>query len=253
MTDIAPEILDRIETIFQNKFTNDKTIAKLYWKVQQGTATYKEVNEYAVRTGELLAEALRRGVSSADIPDGRMYYNIAERVLTPMLTNNYEIVSAVAAQVQDSMNKAAGIGIKAIKPEVNTDRIDGIVNKVSAAQSYDDVAWVLDEPVVRFTLSVVDDAIKANADFQARAGLRPKITRTVAGSCCDWCAQLAGTYNYGDEPKDVYRRHAHCRCQVTYDPLDGRRQNVWTKKWLDPAEEEKLEFRKSVDVELKRH
>lgn len=246
MTDIAPEILERVETIFQNKFTRDKTISALYWRVQQGTATYKEVNEYAVRTGELLAAALWRGVSSSDLPDGRMYYNIAERVLTPTLANNYELVSAVAVQVQESMNKAAGIGIKAIKPELNTDRIDGLVNKVCAAQSFEDVAWVLDEPVVNFTQSVVDDAIKANADFQARVGLRPKIIRTVAGSCCDWCAALAGTFDYGSEPKDVYRRHAYCRCQVTYDPGSGKRQNVHSKRWTDPGEADKIEERKRL-------
>lgn len=246
MTDIAPEILERVEAIFQNRFTKDKTIADLHRRVQQGTATYKEVNEYAVRTGEILAEALRRGVSSSELPDGRMYYNIAERVLTPTLTNNYEIVSGVAVQVQESLNKAAGIGIKAIKPELNTDRIDGLVNKVSAAQSFEAVAWVMDDPVVNFTQSVVDDAIKANADFQVRAGLRPKIVRKVVGGCCDWCAALAGTFDYGSEPKDVYRRHAYCRCQVTYDPGSGKRQNVHTKQWTDPGEVDKIEERKQL-------
>ena len=69
-------------------------------------------------------------------------------------------------QIQTSLNKSSRIGIKAIKPELNQDRILGIVNKVSEAEAYDDVAWVLDEPIVNFSQSIVDDSIKANAEFQ---------------------------------------------------------------------------------------
>ena len=119
------------------------------------------------------------------------------------------------------MNEAAGIGIRSIKPELNTDRIDGIVNKVSAAEQFDDVAWALDEPIVNFTQSVVDDAIKANAEFQHQAGLSPKIIRKTSGKCCEWCARLAGTYNYEDvrnTGNDVFRRHSYCRCTVEYSP-----------------------------------
>lgn len=43
-------------------------------------------------------------------------------------------------------------------------------------------------------------------------------------------------------PADVYRRHERCRCRVEYDPGDGRRQNVWDKKWTE--DEEALQTRK---------
>lgn len=41
---------------------------------------------------------------------------------------------------------------------------------------------------------------------------------------------------YPHVPADVYRRHERCRCKVEYDPGDGRRQNVWDKKWTEDPE-----------------
>lgn len=76
------------------------------------------------------------------------------------------MITDVTEQIQTSLNKSSRIGIKVIKPELNQDRILGIVNKVSEAEAYDDVAWVLDEPIVNFSQSIVDDSIKANAEFQ---------------------------------------------------------------------------------------
>ena len=48
---------------------------------------------------------------------------------------------------------------------------------------------------------------------------------------------MAGRYEYGSEPKNVYRRHDNCGCMVTYE--NGRkRQNVWSKKtWEVPADD----------------
>ena len=56
----------------------------------------------------------------------------------------------LAEQVQDALNSEAGIGIRAIKAPMNEDRVIGIVNKVAAAEAFDDVAFMLDEPVVNF-------------------------------------------------------------------------------------------------------
>ena len=46
---------------------------------------------------------------------------------------------------------------------------------------------------------------------------------------------MAGRYEYGTEPEDVYRRHDNCGCTTIYE--NGRqRQDVWSKKkWEVPA------------------
>ncbi len=111
----------------------------------------------------------------------------------------------------------------------------------------EDAMWLLDAPVKTFSQSIVDDTIRTNAEFQSKAGLRPRIIRRDSGGCCDWCAKLAGTYDYPGVPREVYRRHANCNCTVEYDPGSGKRvQDVWTKKWTRKEESGKIEERKQI-------
>lgn len=254
MEDITPSLLKVIQTDFQSKFDKSSVISSLYAKVRDGTATYVEANEFAIETGNILAQAFQNNLSSNVLPDGRMYYNIAQRILEPTMINNYELITEVTNQVQTSLNKSAGIGIKAITPELNEDKIVGIVNRVSDAETFDDVAWILDEPIKTFSQSIVDDSIKANAEFHSKAGLQPVITRKVAGNCCDWCKTVAGTYRYpNDVPHDVYRRHQRCRCTVDYIPGDGKFQNVHSKKWRTEKESNTIETRKTIGLSLQKH
>lgn len=247
--DIAPSLLKTIQDDFKDQFSKNNLIAALYKKVRDGTATYAEANVFAIEVGKTLANAFRNNLSSEVLPDGKMYYNIAKRVIEPMMKNNYVLITDVTDQVQQKLNEAANIGIKPITPELNQGRIDGILDKTSSAEVYDDVAWVLDEPMVNFSQSIVDEAIKANAEFHAKAGLRPKIVRKVAGNCCDWCKNLSGTYLYTyDMPDDVYRRHQRCRCTVDYIPGDGKVQNVHTKQWQTQGEYDKIELRKRIGL-----
>jgi uncharacterized Fe-S cluster protein YjdI len=244
MQDVAPELLKIIKEDFESNFNKSETIANLYEKVRDGTATYAEANEFAIETGELLANAFQRNISSDVLPDGKMYYNIGKRVVEPLMIENYNLVSDICQQAQTCVNKNANIGIKAMVPELNNDRINGIINRVSSEDSFDDIAWILDEPVKNFSQSIVDDSIRKNAEFQYGAGMQPKIVRKLAGGCCDWCREVSGTYKYPDVPKDVYRRHQRCRCTVDYDSGNGKVQNVHTKKWQTQEERDKIEARK---------
>lgn len=256
MEDIAPNLLKAIQTDFQTMFDKSKTILNLYAKVRDGTATYIEANNFAIETGDILANAFSRNLSSAVLPDGKMYYNIAQRIIEPMMKSNYDLVSDISTQVQNLLNQSSNIRIKAIKPELNVDKIEGIINKVSNAEHFDDVAWVLGEPIKTFSQSIVDDTVRENVEFHANSGMRPIIKRTITGNCCDWCRAMAGTYTYPDDvPKDVYRRHQNCRCQVLYDPKDGRKQvqNVYSKQWKIQRDDDKIEQRKTIGTSLHRH
>ena len=249
MTDVAPELLEAVRKDFTAALENDKLIAQVYRQIADSTATHKHSNAFAQRVGELLADALQANISADKLPDGRMYYNIAQRVLEPLLTDNYELAADVAAQVQELLNNAAGFGMKAIKPKLDAERVENIINKVSSAENYDDVAWMLDEPVVNFTQTAVDDTIRENVEFHAKSGLSPKVTRTVAGGCCEWCSNLAGVYDY-PVSREIYRRHNYCRCLVLYDPGDGRKQNVHSKQWVDPDYNAKADARKVIGLKV---
>lgn len=228
MTDIAPDLLEEIEKVFTIKRERDKILGPIYWKIQEGKGTYRDVAEYADRLGEILAEAMKLRISTDNLPDGRMYYNIAERVIGPLLKEDHELIADAAVAAQESLNRAAGLHLKAVRPKLNEDRLEGLIDKISTAENFDDVSWLLDEPVINFSRAVVDDTIRENVDFHARAGLQPKIKRIAESGCCEWCSQLAGEYNYPVD-REVYQRHERCRCLVLYDPGDGKVQDAHTK------------------------
>lgn len=230
--DVVPELLENIQRDFNTAIGRNEKLRNIEAMIGLGTATYQQANEYAVEVGEVLARTFSTHIKSDTLPDGKMYYNIAERVLNPTLSNNHVIVARVSSEVQENLNKSVGLRLKGIEPPVNQLRIDSLINRITHEEVFDDVAWILQEPIVNFTQSTVDDTIKANVDFQGESGLSPRIIRTSHGNPpCDWCRSMAGVYKYPDVPEDVYKRHDRCRCVVEYDPGDVRRQNVWTREW----------------------
>lgn len=241
MDDIAPGLLEKIRKDFLESL-GDAAPAE---------QTYKAAGDYAEQVRQALSQAFQRNLGSDSLPDGKMYWNIAERVVQPMLEDDYSLASDAAVAVQQALNEQAGVGIKAQRAPIDKDRVDGILNRLCAADQYDDVAWLLGEPVVNFSRSVVDNTLKANAEFQAKAGRNPRIIRKAEAKCCEWCSNLEGVYEYPDNvPDDIYRRHENCRCTVEYDPGDGTRQNVHTKKWTEPGEDAKMEARKVIGLRV---
>jgi|SRR5665647_101180 len=227
--DIAPELLEKLKKTFNEKLNSNKKIDKLLSTIKNGKPTYSEVNELSIQVGDILAEVFKESLTGDILPDGRMYYNIAKRTIEPMMINNYDIVTDNAAIVQEILNKQAGMGIKAQIPPLNQSRIDGIINRLDEEELFENIKWILDEPIKNFTQAVVDDVIEKNTEFHTGLGLAPSVTRIVQGDCCNWCKEVAGTYYSPDIPSDVYRRHRFCRCTVEYDPGDGKKKNAWKK------------------------
>lgn len=245
--DVLPGILQEVQERFERDFGKSEIVRNAFAALKAKKATYKTANEFAIEIGGILSKALGASLSADKLPDGKMYYNIAQRLLTDVLGRNHELVSGYASDVQKNLNDEAKIGLKVQVPELNQDRIAGIVNRFSSEENFEDVSWLLGEPIVNFTQSIIDDSIQKNAEFHHRSGLQPEIVRKSYFHCCEWCQEVQGNYKYPRVPKDVYRRHQHCRCILDYDPKNGKTQNVWTKKW-NSIDKERVERRKLIGV-----
>lgn len=246
--DIVPSLLKKIKSEFEGARLDSEVLKDLLSKLHHSKASYLDANKYAIEIGEILSKALGASLTNETLPDGRMYYNIAQRVLADVLGRNYELVSDYTEQVQKNLNSEAKIGLAAQVPELNQDRIDGLVNRLASEESFDDVKWLLDDPIVNFSQSIVDDSIRKNVEFHHKVGLSPKIVRRVVGHPCKWCKSLEGSYNYPEVPKDIYRRHDKCRCTVDYHPGNGKKQNVHTKRWAESQKSAKIEVLKGVGL-----
>lgn len=233
--DIVPSLMMKIRNDFNRDMKSSPAIQNLIKAINSGTATHVQSQQYATEVGRILANVFKRTVTADALPDGRMYYNIAERILNSTLYRNHNLVAGAAAYVQETLNKKAGIGLKALRPAFNKSRVAGLVERLSTEEDFANVAWLLDDPIVNFSQAIVDETVRINAEFHNDAGLSPTITRTIVSETCNWCESLVGTYSY-EEVKEtghpVFRRHRNCDCLVVYDPGSGRRQNVHTKKWV---------------------
>lgn len=238
-TDIVPELKKRIEKTYRGLIENDESLKRLAKKIHED-GTWEDAQEYAGIIGSRRSMSFLESISSEDLPNGQMYYNIANRIIPPALKSDYDLISEVCMEVQEQVNEAARIGIKAQKADLNTDRIDGIVNRISS-ELFDDVKWLLDAPIENFMRSVVDDHIEKNADFHYRSGLKPVIKRTTDGKCCKWCSERAGTYPYKpDMDREVFRRHENCECLVAYypDAKSKQYQDAHSKEWKNEGSQE---------------
>ncbi len=251
MSDIAPKLLENLQKSYESNLAADKKAAASLEKINAGNGNYVTAGEYAECVGSSLAKSFQTNLSSNDLPDGKMYWNIAEKTIEPLMKEEYNTVSKVAQTVQKSLNTKAGMGLNAVKASYDYDLVKGIMDKVCSYDSYDDAAWLLNDAAVSFSRAVVDQTLKANINFQGKSGKTPKIIRRSGFKCCQWCADLEGIYEYPKVPEDVYRRHDNCRCDVEYDPGNGKVQNVHTKEWRDADERDRIEERKRFGQETR--
>lgn len=232
MNDIVPDLLKKIQDDFFIEYRNNKKLKELRELLENNNATYIEANDYALEIGDILVRAFKKNIKSDILPEGRMFFNIGDRILNPTLSRNYDLVSNFTIEVQKQLNKKIGLGIKPLNAKKNINRIYSLVNKLDSEIDFEEIKWLLDAPIIDFTQQVVNEILQENMNFQYKSGLKPKIIRTLVAGACDWCVNLAGTYIYPNVPEEVYKRHDRCRCTVEYIPeRSSRQQDVWSKKW----------------------
>lgn len=248
-TDVVPALQESIATTFRTRMSTDRRVRQITNRIRDGTATFADGREYAERTGDALARALKTNLREDTLPNGKLYYNIAQRTVEPALRNNYELVNDVAAQIQEIGDESLGIGLRATAADFPKDRIAGLIDKMTVEGiTWEQLVYWMGEPIINNSEAFMDDFIRENAKFRQQAGLTAKVSRILAPGCCDWCAAAAGrgTYEYGSQPDDFFRRHEFCRCTVTY--TSGRTsQNVWSKRvWKSTPQE--IERRKATGL-----
>lgn len=244
-TDVVPQLNEAIQTSFQGNVMKDRRIAQISKRIRDGTATFVDGHDYAERLGENLSRALASNLTEQTLPDGRLYYNIAKRTITPALEENYNLTNEAAADIQKILDEASGIGLNAVRADFPTERIQGLIDKMTSdGITLEEALKWIGEPIINNSEAFFDDFIDANAKAREAVGLKATITRSVAPHCCDWCEAMAGTYDYDKKPPDIFRRHEFCRCTVTYQ--SGKTsQNVWSKRTWESSTEE-IDRRKAV-------
>lgn len=236
--DVVPELNEQIGARFKGHVMTDRRLQTVSSRIDQGRATLEDCHTYAERLGEDLSKALTDTLTVDNLPNGKLYYNIAERTVVPALETNYELVNDAASKIQKSIDKRAKIGLGSVRADFPAERIQGLIDKMTAEDITPDrvVSW-LTEPIINNSEAFVDDFVEANCKFRTNTGLKTRIVRKAEAKCCDWCAALEGSYEYGKAPEDIYRRHEFCRCTVTFE-TDKISQDVWSKRTWKTSKED---------------
>lgn len=231
MTDIVPELNNRITTSFRSRMSRDPRVRQITRKMAAGNATLVDAQAYSERVGVNISESLKEHLTESTLPNGQLYYNIADRTVRPMLETGYELVNENAAEIQKAIDAGNGIGLNPAKAEFPKKRTKGLIDMMTAEDiDLEEALKWIDEPVVNNTMSYFDDFVSKNVEVSSRAGLTATIKRTASWRPCGWCADLAGSYIYGEHPDDIFRRHENCRCVVIYSKEKGKYQDVHSKK-----------------------
>lgn len=115
--DVAPELLERVQELFDEGVRKSKRIRIVKQRYNDGSITYADVNVYAMELGEILSSAYKRVITKDMLPDGRMYWNIADRVVGETMQHSFDMVEKLAMAVIKKLNEDAGIGMNAVSAD----------------------------------------------------------------------------------------------------------------------------------------
>lgn len=132
MDDIAPALYKKILSEFNARVKRDSWIKAFNERQKKGTSTQKEVQEYAGRVGKYCQEALINGLRKENLPDGKIYWNIAKRTVEPMMKLVTNMVNEAYSAELSNRYKKMRLGIKPVTAKFNQERCDAIMNKLVA-------------------------------------------------------------------------------------------------------------------------
>lgn len=229
---------------FSRKVSLDQEIRSVMRKIQHQDANFSDTSRMFWRRSELLRNYLQGVV--LDLPAGAR-----EQLCTALLNAGYNETNKVMQDVQRAQDEPQGIHLNPVLPKRPAERIHTVAHALEDPTIPDDkIVRRAGAPVANVQMSFHDRYIEENAKIRARLGLKPTITRYGSG-CCQWCSEVAGRYRFGEQPKDIFRRHDNCDCVIIYDNqvLRGRetssgRSKTWEE--VDPKEVEANGFTPTV-------
>ena len=129
MEDVVPKLYEKILSDFRSQVKRDKGIQKiLSGKVDDNSQI--EMNYISMRLGDYVVLSLKKHLTTATLPDGKLYWNIAQRTVKPLMYEVYELTNHMMFIIQEYENERDGIGIKPIKADFPEDVVNGIINKM---------------------------------------------------------------------------------------------------------------------------
>ena len=231
----TPELLALARSEADRLNRSDAILTGLERAIADGRLRQDQLVLYTSHLGDHSAAALIEALDPDRLPADGLTADVAHGTITPMMRDNYRRANRAARSALLSDYQAAGIPLDPVAPDFQAARIEAV--EAAAVERYADpalgiesVRTLLTGALANITIAMTDNYLEQNAEIAADVGYRETITRQTDGRCCSWCDDLAGTYDYGSHPPEIFRRHNNCQCTVIFSCKKGR-QNSHTKQW----------------------
>ncbi|MDY3006007.1 hypothetical protein [Anaerococcus porci] len=97
--DIVPELAKAIDESFKLKTKESRVLKDKLLRLKKKMANHEDSSQFAKELGDILADAFKDNLKDGVLPDGKMYYNIADRLINPRLKENYNIINDYGKEV----------------------------------------------------------------------------------------------------------------------------------------------------------
>lgn len=188
-----------------------KTLAERAW-------SYKDASDFAREASRVLCDVLKLYMDQSTVtPDE------AIQIFSAAMRQNYSSIVRICEQAQNKMYADAGVGLNAIAPEFNAEKVRSLATVIADTENVTND--YINGLVTNNMLGVVDEAMRINAEACENTGLTVHITRRYddvglhgGKDVCKWCMDRVGEWdNYREAySAGVFQRHPGCGCMIEY-------------------------------------
>lgn len=136
--DVVPSLIEKVFNSFNKSVENSSQIKAFYGAIDKKKANMQDVQKYAKLLGSLGASAILEHLTKDNLPNGILYWNIAERIITPLFEEIHKMVNQHYAIVQEYGDQKKGINLKPIEAPFPNDRIREFIDTLVRAFNEDD-------------------------------------------------------------------------------------------------------------------
>lgn len=220
MEDIAPELYKEIQKLYTESARADSKLISIVKKAKAGKATQADLNVAAERLGKHASTALKTVLTIDSLPDGKLYWNIAEKTIRPTLEYMNSAINGIALMEKRSADIKHGVKLALQTTKDQRNRIRDVMTFATNSVTQPELTNALTDPVITTVHDFLDEFEQKNAEIRENAGVKQYVIREYDGvglhsGACDWCLERAGTWDYQDaKDNGVFERHPGCGCTI---------------------------------------
>ncbi|MGO4963548.1 hypothetical protein ACTQ4Z_07115 [Anaerovoracaceae bacterium Sow4_D4] len=130
MKDVAPELLEKLNKTFGQKVAIDPQIRLYKKKLEAGKLTERDCALYIRKVVSIASASVTDVMKPKNLPDGKLYWNIAEAVIVPFLKGVIVQMNNIAVSTMKDSDKKQNINIKIQKLRYPDGQIRSYLNMI---------------------------------------------------------------------------------------------------------------------------